>query len=96
MIRIALAVAPLAAILCCNLAPTQAAAGGHAPWCAVREIGAGEVEWDCHYASAAECAPTVVAGNRGFCNLNPALAYGPPPGPQPLPARPYRRHHPHY
>lgn len=96
MIRIALAIAPLATILCFALSPTKAQAYGDAPWCAVRELGTGEVEWDCEYASAAECAPTVVAGNRGFCNLNPYLAYAPKPGPPPLPARPHRRHHPHY
>jgi hypothetical protein len=96
MTRIALAIAPLATILCFALSPTHAQAYGNAPWCAVRELGSGEVEWDCEYYSAAECAPTVIAGNRGFCNLNPYLAYAPGPAPQPLPPRPRRRHHPHY
>jgi hypothetical protein len=49
---------------------------GDAPWCAVLSIGAGEVWWDCEYRTVGECAPNVVAGNRGFCNLNP---YGPGP-----------------
>jgi hypothetical protein len=95
MTRIALAIAPLVTILCFALSPTHAQAYGNAPWCAVRELGSGEVEWDCEYYSAAECAPTVIAGNRGFCNLNPYLAYAPRPAPQPLPPRPRRRHHPH-
>jgi hypothetical protein len=99
MTRIALAIAPLATVLCFALSPAKAQTYGNAPWCAVRELGTGEVQWDCQYASAAECAPTVVAGNRGFCNLNPYLAWAPRPGPgpQPLPPRPHRRHHhPHY
>jgi hypothetical protein len=96
MIRITLAIAPLAAILCFMLSPAKAQTYGNAPWCAVRELGTGEVQWDCQYYSAAECAPTVVAGNRGFCNVNPYLAYAPAPGPQPLPPRPHRRHHRHY
>jgi hypothetical protein len=69
MTRIALLAAVTAAILCLNAQPSRAY--GNAPWCAVRNIGFGDVEWDCEYASAAECAPTVVAGNRGFCNENP-------------------------
>jgi hypothetical protein len=94
MTRIALAIAPLAAILCLALSPTRAQAYGNAPWCAVRELGSGEVEWDCEYASAAECAPTVIAGNRGFCNLNPDAAYAAGPGPRGR--RHYRRHHRRY
>lgn len=52
--------------------PTVASAEyGPAPWCAVVSIGNGGVYWDCEYATAAECAPNVIAGNRGFCNRNP-------------------------
>ena len=52
--------------------PTVASAEyGPAPWCAVVSIGNGGVYWDCSYATAAECAPNVIAGNRGFCNRNP-------------------------
>jgi hypothetical protein len=99
MTRIALTIAPLATILCFALSPAKAQTYGNAPWCAVRELGTGEVQWDCQYASAAECAPTVVAGNRGFCNLNPYLAWArplPQPQPLPMPVRPHRRHHRHY
>ena len=47
------------------------ALSGNAPWCAVVEIGAGEVEWDCHYQTIEQCRPNVLAGNRGFCDHNP-------------------------
>jgi Protein of unknown function (DUF3551) len=55
--------------------PTVASAQyGPAPWCAVLNTGMGNVYWDCQYATAAECAPHVISGNRGFCNPNPAYA----------------------
>jgi hypothetical protein len=57
--------------------PSRATYAGEAPWCAVVELGAGDVEWDCHYASVAACAPNVIAGNRGFCAINPY--YSPAP-----------------
>ena len=38
---------------------------GPAPWCAVINLGTGGVYWDCEYATVAECAPNVIAGNRG-------------------------------
>jgi len=50
---------------------------GDAPWCAVINVGTGEMYWDCQYRRFEDCAPNVVAGNRGFCNVNP---YGPGPG----------------
>ena len=49
-------------------------AHGDAPWCAVVEIGGGDVEWDCQYRTVEECVPNVIGGARGFCNVNP---YGP-------------------
>jgi hypothetical protein len=51
-------------------APAQAA--GTAPWCAVLDYGRGSAYWDCQYASIEACRPNVIAGNRGFCNPNPA------------------------
>jgi hypothetical protein len=48
---------------------------GNAPWCAVISMGDGDVHWDCEYNSVEACVPNVLAGNRGFCNVNP---YGPP------------------
>jgi hypothetical protein len=48
----------------------------------------GDVYWDCQYRTVEECVPNVIAGNRGFCNLNP---YG--PGPTAVPVkRHYKRH----
>jgi len=67
---------------------------GDAPWCAVIEIGTGEVYWDCEYRTVEECVPNVIAGNRGFCNVNP---YG--PGPNAAAPATHRRHfkrHHHY
>ena len=44
---------------------------GDAPWCAVVNIGTGEMYWDCQYQTFDACWPNVIAGNRGFCNVNP-------------------------
>ncbi len=65
----------------------ESRAFGDAPWCAVIEIGSGEVYWDCQYRTVEECVPNVLAGNRGFCNVNP---YG--PGPNTPAAVPRPRH----
>jgi hypothetical protein len=43
---------------------------GDAPWCAVKTLS-GDVYWNCQYRRIGECAPNVVAGDRGFCALNP-------------------------
>ena len=43
---------------------------GDAPWCAVKTLS-GDVYWNCQYRTIGECAPNVVAGDRGFCALNP-------------------------
>jgi hypothetical protein len=51
---------------------TGDAGAAPAPWCAVVGLGKGAVYWDCRYASFEQCYPNVLAGNRGFCNLNPA------------------------
>src|SRR5262245_37377873 len=45
---------------------TQAAEG---PLCANINIGTGNE--DCQYWSFEACQPNVLAGNRGFCNVNP-------------------------
>ena len=63
----------------------ESRAFGDAPWCAVIEIGEGEVYWDCQYRTVEECVPNVLAGNRGFCNVNP---YGPGPNAPAAAARP--------
>jgi hypothetical protein len=46
---------------------------GDAPWCAVIEIGTGTVYWDCQYPTFEACyhLGNILAGNRGFCNVNP-------------------------
>jgi hypothetical protein len=41
-------------------------ASGNAPWCAVINLGWGDVYWDCQYRTIEECVPNVIAGNRGF------------------------------
>ena len=69
--RIALPIAAIAAIVCLDAPSSHAQITGNAPWCAVMEIGAGEVERDCAYYSLRECTPNVIAGNRGFCQMNP-------------------------
>jgi hypothetical protein len=43
---------------------------GDAPWCSVINLH-GDAYWNCQYRTVAECAPNVVAGDRGFCTLNP-------------------------
>lgn len=85
----------LIATLVCGMALCGEASAlilGDAPWCAVAETSPGNMEWDCDYETAAQCAPNVVAGNRGFCNINPY--WQPPPAPYaPAPrARRYRHH----
>jgi hypothetical protein len=92
MTRIALAIAALAATVCFGATTSQAGQVGNAPWCSVQNLGFGEQEWDCTYATAAACAPTVTGGNRGFCNVNPYFAAenGPAPAPR------YRHHHRYY
>ena len=70
MKRILWTVAGAAALLLLRAAPGYAGYGD-APWCAVIEVGNGEVYWDCQYETFAACVPNVLAGNRGFCNVNP-------------------------
>jgi hypothetical protein len=60
---------------------------GNAPWCAVLNVGAGTVSWDCEYRSAEECSPHVIGGLRGFCNMNPRFVPA-----APVPTRHRRRH----
>jgi Protein of unknown function (DUF3551) len=79
MTRILFVMAAVMAVLCCKISSGQAQSYGNAPWCAVVNQGDGEVVWDCEYQTVQQCAPNVVAGNRGFCNVNPT--YVPPQGP---------------
>jgi hypothetical protein len=71
-----------------SVCAAHAGSFGDAPWCAVQDLGAGDVVSDCEFRSVEECVPHVIAGNRGFCNLNPRFV------PPRSPARYYhkRRH----
>ena len=55
-----------------SLAPQPASASGNSPWCANITLGEDAFYEDCRYNSFEECRPNVLAGNRGFCNVNPA------------------------
>jgi hypothetical protein len=74
MIRMFLA----GALVLAALAVVQPARAAEAPWCAVIDMGRGDAYWDCQYRTLKSCVPTVLGGNRGFCNPNPAYA-GPAP-----------------
>lgn len=52
--------------------PSAQAERQPAPWCAVVSTGFDNAYWDCRYASFEACVPNVLAGNRGFCDRNPA------------------------
>ena len=61
--------ATAAAALCFDMPASQAALYGHSRWGA--DDGADNVNWDCEYETVDACRPAVLAGNRGFCALNP-------------------------
>jgi hypothetical protein len=71
-----------------SVCAAHAGSFGNAPWCAVQDLGAGDVVSDCEFRSVEECVPHVIAGNRGFCNLNPRFV--PPVSATPLKHR--KRH----
>lgn len=90
IVKSAIGAAAIAAGMICGV--TAGYAYGDAPWCAVINLGMGEVYWDCQYRTFEACVPNVIAGNRGFCNVNP---YGPGPNAAVQPVRhPPRRHKP--
>ena len=62
-----------AAGLAFSVGAAHAGSFGNAPWCAVQNLGTGDVEWDCEFRTVEECVPHVIAGNRGFCNINPGF-----------------------
>lgn len=53
-------------------AERPAAAGINEKWCAVLRQDEEGVRWECQYATFEACRVHVVAGDRGFCDLNPA------------------------
>jgi hypothetical protein len=87
MMRIFLPIAAFALISCADV--SQSLAQAYAPWCAVMETGGGSVQRECVYDSIEDCAPNVIAGNRGFCQRNPFYRAVPAQYP------PYRRHWKH-
>ena len=82
------AAAGFAAAIGFGVPASHAGSFGNAPWCAVQNLGAGDMVWDCEFRSVEECAPHVIAGNRGFCNINPGFV--PPPYAAPIKHR--KRH----
>ena len=50
-----------AAGLALSVCAAQGGSFGNAPWCAVQNLGAGDVVWDCEFRTAEECAPNVIA-----------------------------------
>jgi hypothetical protein len=87
--RLVIATAAAAAAIATFRVPASFAFG-NAPWCAVVNLGMGDVYWDCQYRTVEECVPNVIAGNRGFCNLNP---YGPGPAAVAVPLKRHYKHH---
>jgi hypothetical protein len=69
MIRILCATTIVIAALAFGERPAHAS---EAPWCAVINTTEDSVYWDCQYRSFEQCYPNILAGNRGFCNPNPA------------------------
>ena len=90
MVRLTAAIAAVAAALCLQVSASQAQYYGDAPWCAVLDVGTGSVTWHCYYRTVEECVPNVLAGNRGFCNLNPYFTAS--RAPAATPARHKRQH----
>ncbi len=89
MLRIMLATGLFIAAL--GLDPRPAAAyEAEGPWCSTVTVGHGGIAKDCHFRTFEECAPTVLAGNRGFCGQNPGWA-GWYAQPEPRP-RHHKRH----
>jgi hypothetical protein len=83
MMRAVLAAAIFIAAMSFDLRPASATEGR---WCAMESIGKGEVHANCQFNTFEACRPTVLAGNRGFCNENPR--YVGPAGP----FKTHRRH----
>ena len=90
--RLLAAIATLAAAMCLQVSSSQAQYYGDAPWCAVLQIGTGSVSWHCYYRTVEECAPNVLAGNRGSCNLNPYFTASRGPTTMSRPAHRKRQH----
>jgi len=66
-----LTIAAVLGSLGAELEPAFAQFYGPGPWCAVVNTK-DNMYWDCQYRSIEECRPHVIAGDRGWCNLNPS------------------------
>jgi hypothetical protein len=88
--KLTFGIATLAAATGPGSSPSRAY--GDAPWCAVIGLGKGDVYWDCQYPTFEACyhLGNILAGNRGFCNLNPW------PGPSQVIPYNHRKRHPQY
>jgi hypothetical protein len=75
--RSVLMIAAVLGLLGANLEPAFAQFYGPGQWCAVIGAGSENMYWDCQYRSIEECRPHVIAGDRGWCNLNPSFVAGP-------------------
>jgi hypothetical protein len=102
--RMALPMAAAVALLCFDTSSSHAQYWGTAQWCAVTAMGTGGVHWDCQYNTVEACVPNVLAGNRGFCGLNPYFGHASnyesggwqeTQEPPVTHYRPYSRHQPH-
>jgi hypothetical protein len=71
ILRLVIGAGTLAAVLSFAATPSRAGLYGDEQWCAVQDNGAGELTWDCEFLSLEDCRPAVLAGNKGFCALNP-------------------------
>ena len=89
--RIPVLIVAVAALIF-EMSPAHAAYIGNAPWCAVVNVGFGDMEWDCQYPTFEACyhLGNILAGNRGFCNLNPW------PGPSQVVAYKHKKRYPQY
>jgi hypothetical protein len=85
--KLTFGVAVLAATTSFVTSPSHAS--GDAPWCAVINIGPGTIYSDCQYPTFEACyhLGNILAGNRGFCNLNPW------PGPSQVVPYRHSKHH---
>jgi hypothetical protein len=95
IVNMAITGAAAAALLCFDAPPSRAQYFGDAPWCAVVAIGTGGVHWDCEYNTVEACVPNVIAGNRGFCGMNPYYRSGYQAGEWQGSPAPHDLHHPY-
>ena len=70
LLKLSFAAAVLTIALGLNMRASYANLYGESPWCAVTDDG-GRILWDCEYETVDACRSAVLAGNRGFCAINP-------------------------